>query len=202
VVLGCVGLFLVSIQGFAVTESAATQYGLLPSALARGEYYRLLTAMFLHGNLPHLLINLFFLYTFGDNLEERYGALRYLLLYLACGLVGGLASSGLGLAEQMDTPRIGASGAISGLLGAYLVSFPRTRLVMAIPFFRFLPLVIRWRVWAFLLMWVGLNIIGWTQQQGYYSVDYLAHLGGFVTGVVAGGALVLARQASLVGAEA
>ena len=177
-------------------------FGVIPADVAQGEYYRFFTAMFLHANVWHLLANLFFLYTFGDNLEERYGALPYLTLYAICGVTGGLLSC---LWMPGEAPRIGASGAISGLLGAYLIAFPRTRILMGIPFVRFLPIIFRVPVWVFLLVWLGTNVIGWLLQvkhgSSVYAVDYVAHLGGFAMGLVGGGGLRLWRHSTLVGAE-
>jgi membrane associated rhomboid family serine protease/Zn-finger nucleic acid-binding protein len=174
-------------------------YGLIPARLQEGEIYRLLTAMFLHANIFHLAGNLFFLYTFGDNIEERHGAVPYLLLYLACGFLGGLVSCVLAPEDSVGVPRIGASGAISGILGAYLVAFPRTRLLIGGLFFRFVPLVFRWPVWVFIAFWVLLNAAGWVAQtnMGLYAVDNLAHLGGFAAGLAGGFLLVLRDRAPL-----
>jgi len=179
-------------------------YGLDSASLVRGEYYRLLSAMFLHGDFFHLAGNLFFLHTFGDNLEEEYGGLRYLLLYLVCGILAGLASCALATDASGDVIRVGASGAISGVLGTYLVTFPRTRILAGGLILRFIPLVIRWPVWAFLAFWVGLNVVGFVMQNRFeiYAVDYVAHLAGIVCGLVAGLLLVVSRRAGLIGPEA
>ena len=183
-----VAVFCAQIVSEPTEAGLALRYGLEPEAVRAGEWHRLLTSMFLHGGIFHLLGNIFFLYTFGDNLEERYRPLRYVLLYVGCGVVAGLLSAGLAWAEDENTIRIGASGAISGLLGAYLVSFPRTRILVGSLFLRFLPLVVRAPVWGFVVFWAGFNVIGWFVQReaGFYAVDYAAHLAGFVAGLLGG----------------
>jgi membrane associated rhomboid family serine protease len=141
-----------------------------------------LTAMFLHGGLLHLLGNMLFLFVFGNNVEDRLGSVRYLLFYLACGYA---ATYGFALANANSTDTlVGASGAIAGVLGAYLVLFPRARITSLVPFIFFIP------VW--LPAWVVLG--SWFVLQWLYSagaaraegagVAYLAHVVGFVAGVV------------------
>lgn len=134
------------------------------------------TSMFLHGSWAHLLGNMMFLWTFGAQIEDRLGRLRFLGFYLLCGL---LACAGHVAAVGADpTPLVGASGAISGLLGAYLLISPWRRIHLLV-FFIFL-----WRVPAFLLL------IGWLYLQwgglrsGVGNVAYLAHLAGFAAGML------------------
>jgi membrane associated rhomboid family serine protease len=142
-------------------------------------YLTLITAMFMHGSIAHILGNMLYLFIFGDNLEDRMGRGRYLLFYLACGLAGGLAhvfASGNDL-----TPSLGASGAISGVLGGYLVLFPRKR--VRVIMFRFLtsvPAVVAIGAWFLFQLINGLGFLG----GGGGGVAYGAHIGGFVAGLV------------------
>ena len=141
-----------------------------------------LSAMFLHGSWLHLLGNMLFLFIFGNNVEDRFGRLRYLIFYLGCGLV---AAYGFALANRNSTEvLIGASGAIAGVLGAYLIMFPRTRVWSLLPFAFFIPLPLpAWAVLGgwFLLQWVYAE--GWAVTS-VGSVAYLAHVYGFLAGVI------------------
>jgi membrane associated rhomboid family serine protease len=142
------------------------------------------SAMFLHGSWLHILGNMLFLWIFGNNIEDRFGRVRYLLFYLFCGLV---ASYGFALANSDSTETlIGASGAIAGVLGAYLVLYPRARVWSLVPFFFFIPL--RLPAWFVLGLWF---VLQWAYSAGYAtsgaaSVAYLAHVFGFLAGVVIG----------------
>ena len=141
-----------------------------------------LYAMFLHAGWLHLLGNMLFLWIFGNNVEDRFGRLRYLLFYLLCGYV---AAYGFALADPSSTtPLLGASGAIAGVLGAYLILFPRARVWVLVPFLFFIPLLLpAWFVLGswFLLQW--LYSAGHTGSQ-LGGVAYLAHVVGFVAGAV------------------
>ncbi len=172
-------------------------YGLRPDAVRYdGEWYRLVTSMFLHGGWIHLIGNIAFFYVFGDNLEERYGSMRFVAFYLVCGVLAGGASCLSAYAQGNDTIRIGASGAISAVLGAYLITFPRTRILVGSLFFRFVPVVLRGPAWMFVVFWVGFNLIGyWVQRSLEVAmVDYVAHLAGFAVGFLGGVALRALRE--------
>lgn len=141
-----------------------------------------LTAMFVHGSWAHLLGNMLFLGIFGNNIEDRLGRLPYLLFYVVCGYA---AAYGFALLTPGSTaPLVGASGAIAGVLGAYLVIFPRARVWGLIPFLFFLPL--RVPAWLMLGMWFVLQALystGYgTSEAG--SVAYPAHVVGFVVGLL------------------
>ena len=143
-------------------------------------YLTLLSSMFMHGGWLHLGGNMLFLWIFGDNVEHRAGPIPYLLAYLAAGLVGSLAQI-LG-DPTSPIPSLGASGAISGVLGAYLVLFPRNRVTAFV--FRFLVQV---PALAAIGMWIALQVISsLADPTGAGGVAYLAHIGGFVAGVVTG----------------
>jgi membrane associated rhomboid family serine protease len=141
-----------------------------------------LTAMFLHGGLLHLAGNMLFLFVFGNNVEDRLGHTRYLVFYLACGYI---ATYGFAL----STPRsqdtlVGASGAIAGVLGAYLVLFPGARVTSLVPFLFFFPVWLP--AWIVLGSWF---VLQWLYFQGTATAEgagvaYLAHVVGFAAGVV------------------
>lgn len=141
-----------------------------------------LFSMFLHGGWLHLLGNMLFLFVFGNNIEDRLGRLRYLGFYLICGYVAayGYAS----YAPESTTTLVGASGAIAGVLGAYLFLYPRARVVSLLPFLFFLPVPLP--AWLVLGSWFLLQY-AYVQGAGLAagsSVAYLAHVIGFLTGVV------------------
>lgn len=140
-----------------------------------------LTAMFLHGGWLHLAGNMLFLYVFGDNVEDRLGRVRYLIFYLACGYA---ATYGFALADPSSTtPLVGASGAVAGVLGGYLVLYPRAKVWSLLTFFFFLP--VRLPAWLVLASWFLLQLAysagaGLTDAGG--GVAYLAHVLGFALG--------------------
>jgi membrane associated rhomboid family serine protease len=143
-----------------------------------------LWSMFLHAGWLHLLGNMLFLVVFGNNIEDRMRKLPYLVFYLASGYV---AAYGFAVANPNSTdPLIGASGAIAGVLGAYLVLFPRARVWSLVPFLFFLPL--RIPAWIVLGLWFGLQWMysAGIATQGAGSVAYLAHVFGFVFGALVG----------------
>ncbi len=144
----------------------------------------LLTSMFMHAGWLHLGGNMLFLWIFGDNVEHRAGWLPYLVAYLAAGLVGSLAQ--IYSAPNSPIPTLGASGAISGVLGAYLVLFPRNRVTVVL--FRFLtqvPALVAIGLWIVLQLVNGLGASVVTDESGG-GVAYLAHIGGFAVGVIVG----------------
>jgi membrane associated rhomboid family serine protease len=141
-----------------------------------------LTAMFLHGSWLHLLGNMLFLWIFGNNVEDRLGHIRFVLFYVACGYA---AAYGFALANSTSgDPMIGASGAVAGVLGAYLVLYPTARVWVLVPFLIFLPL--RLPAWIVLGMWFLLQAVysygGGVSDAG--TVAYLAHVAGFVAGML------------------
>ncbi|MFC0597158.1 rhomboid family intramembrane serine protease [Streptomyces palmae] len=137
-----------------------------------------LTALFVHANWLHLLGNMLFLYVFGAMAEERMGRLRFALFYLVTGY---LALSGYAAAHAGSTQSlVGASGAISGVLGAFLWLFPRARVTSLFPFLLFLPL--RFPAWLVLIFWFALQWLAVGQTRDRPGVAYLAHLVGFTLG--------------------
>ena len=167
-----------------VTISAGGQALEIPQAAGPTPIYlTLLSAMFMHGGWAHLGGNMLYLWIFGDNVEHRFGHLRFLLFYLISGLVGSFAQ--IAMDPQSVIPNLGASGAISGILGAYLVLFPRNQ-VMAIFLFRVvsIPAVLVLGLWGAMQLFSGYGTLGQTGSTG--GVAYAAHIGGFVAGVGAG----------------
>ncbi len=144
-------------------------------------YLTLLAAMFMHGGVMHLLGNMIYLWIFGDNVEHRFGALPFLLFYLLSGLAGSLAH--VALDPQSTIPSLGASGAISGVLGAYLILFPRNR-VHAVFFYQVIsiPAIMAIGIWVVFQFVNGIGAIAVTSQTG--GVAYAAHIGGFLAGVI------------------
>jgi membrane associated rhomboid family serine protease len=154
-------------------EASVMTWGLIPERLFAGHMATLFSHMFLHGGLGHLLGNMYFLWVFGDNVEDRLGRARFLTLYLVAGLCAGLSHAFLD--PDHTAPVVGASGAISGVMAAYAVLFPRTRLISLIFFWR-----VRWRTWLYLGMWLVLQVIG--VYMHHPGIAWWAHIGGFVVG--------------------
>ena len=150
-----------------------------PAPYEKKPYLSVLYAMFLHGGWLHLLGNMLFLYVFGNNVEDRLGRLRYLAFYLGCGYA---ATYGFSLLDRTsDQPLVGASGAIAGVLGAYLVLFPRAKVWSLLTFLFFLP--VRLPAWLVLGSWFVLQYLyfrGAGVSEG--GVAYGAHVIGFVVG--------------------
>ncbi|MDP8904268.1 MAG: rhomboid family intramembrane serine protease [Chloroflexota bacterium] len=146
-------------------------------------YLTLISSMFMHGGWLHLLGNMLFLWIFGDNVEHTIGSIPFLAFYLIAGIVGSLAQ--IMIEPGSLIPSLGASGAISGVLGAYLVLFPGNRvLVIVFRFPMWVPALVVIGLWAVLQFVNGLGQIALTEQTG--GVAYMAHIGGFVAGLVVG----------------
>jgi membrane associated rhomboid family serine protease len=142
-----------------------------------------LTSMFLHGSWMHLLGNMWFLWIFGDNVEDSMTRPRFAAFYLLCGLAAALAQVFTSPASGL--PMVGASGAISGVMGAYLVLYPRVRVFLIVPIGFFLT-SIALPAWMMLLYWIGLQLLSGLVATGDSAggVAFWAHVGGFVAGVV------------------
>ncbi len=149
------------------------------SFLEIAAWYPLVTSIFLHSGWMHVLGNMLYLWVFGDNVEDRLGHGRYLLFYLTAGIIGGLAQV---LADPALTiPVLGASGAIAGVLGAYVVSYPHARVETLIPPF----FIVRIRALIFILLWFGLQLLNGVASlaEGLNQVAWWAHIGGFMGGI-------------------
>ncbi|KIN60346.1 Rhomboid family protein [Sulfitobacter noctilucae] len=158
-------------------------YALVPARIEAGQgYYGLGTSMFLHGGWMHLAGNMLFLYIYGDNIEDEMGHVPYLLFYLAAGIAAGLTQ--VAFEPSSRVPMVGASGAIAGVMGAYLLLFPKAKvdvLIIFIVFFRIFPLP----AWILLALWFGMQFLGGIgSDPNAGGVAYWAHAGGFVAGVL------------------
>ena len=158
-----------------------------------GPWVTLFTSMFMHGGWMHLIGNMLFLWVFGDNLEARMGRVKYLAFYLVSGLFASAAQVGIDMDSAI--PTIGASGAIAGVLGGYLVLFPHARIQTLI--FMILITVIAVPAWLLIGIWVMLQFFnGFISLGGEFAqgVAYWAHIGGFVAGVLMLGAMLGASR--------
>ena len=163
-----------------------------PSGVAR--WLPLVTSQFLHGGFLHLAGNMLYLWIFGDNVEDRLGHGRFLLFYLLCGVAAGLTQ--VGFDPSSPIPTVGASGAIAGVLGAYLVSFPRARVLTFVPVF-FIPWLVEIPAVVFLVLWFGMQVLSGLASFGREltgGVAWWAHVGGFVTGIALVWALAPSRS--------
>jgi membrane associated rhomboid family serine protease len=144
-------------------------------------WYTPLTSMFLHGGWLHLIGNMWFLHLFGNNVEDSMGHVRYVVFYLLCGLAA--AGTQTAISPSSIVPMVGASGAISGVMGAYVVLYPRVRVHMLIVLFVFITRIV---VPAYLMLgyWFLLQLLGGSMAQGEGGVAFWAHVGGFLAGAV------------------
>jgi len=156
--------------------------GLQPTGIP--VWLTLITAMFMHGGVGHLAGNMLYLWICGDNVEDRMGHFRYLLFYLICGILSGLSHvfSTLFFGQNLLTPCLGASGAISAILAAYMVLFSRKRIAIWMLFFVIsVPAAVAIGLWFLLQVSNGLGALGGQQAGG---VAYAAHIGGFIAGLL------------------
>ena len=194
IIVANVGVFLYQVSlGQHAGQALAYVYGIIPARIPEAfttdsvtlpqAFLPLLTSMFLHGGWFHLIGNMWFLWIFGDNIEDQLGHFGYVLFYLFCGIGAGVAHAVMNLGSSM--PAIGASGAISGVMGAYMVFFPRSRVLTLVPFFLFftvqLPAVVVLGYW-FLIQF--LSGVGSLELHTDIGVAFWAHIGGFVLGAV------------------
>ena len=187
----CIGAFLWQLGQS--DERVALTYGMIPAVLF-GYAHRapsidvipawatLFTSMFLHGGWWHLAGNMLFLWIFGNNVEDVLGRARFLLLYLACGLAAAMAQALPDPASQL--PMVGASGAIAGILGAYMLLYPWANvhcMIWIVIFFR----IVTVPAWIVLGLWFGMQLLsGLASSAGEPGVAFWAHVGGFVAGLV------------------
>lgn len=160
------------------------QYSVIPQEIVRGQNFTtLLTAMFLHGSLGHLMSNMLFLHIFGDNLEDVLGHIPYLLFYLASGLGASLLQ--IVFTPNVSIPNLGASGAIAGLMGGYLSLYPRQKIDVLFAF-GYLFRTATVPAYTMVFYWILAQFLGGLGQlavAGAGGVAYLAHIGGFFTGL-------------------
>ncbi len=172
-------LFLSSTGGNAEAHFIYT-FGLIP---AQFHILNLFTSMFLHGGIAHILGNMWFLWIFGDNIESALGPARYFMFYLLCGIAAGLAQTIFNIDSMI--PMVGASGAIAGVLGAYLIRYPHAQVHVFVFIFFFIttirvPAIIVLGIWFLTQLTNGLGTLGLDTTGG---VAWFAHIGGFVAGI-------------------
>ena len=195
----------------AALQSFIQSWGVVPREYSAGTdlapriplpfWTTILTSMFLHGGWMHLGGNMLYLWIFGDNLEKVMGHLRFLIFYLLCGVAAGLAH--IVFNARSNVPTVGASGAISGILGGYMMMFPRNRVrvltqrgVMAVPAFLMLGL------WILIQLVSSVGSVARTEQTEGGGVAFLAHVGGFVAGLILVKLFVARRGLPGVGGQA
>jgi membrane associated rhomboid family serine protease len=164
------------VQGFIL------QWGAVPRFISHGErLVTLISSMFLHGGWMHLIGNMVFLYVFGDNVEDAFGRVPYLIFYLLVGIAAGLAQ--VFLAGESKLPGVGASGAISGVMAAYLLMFAGNR-VRVFVFYTIItvPAFVMIGLWIVMQFFNGVASMAHTQQTG--GIAYAAHIGGFIAGLL------------------
>jgi membrane associated rhomboid family serine protease len=179
----------VKVTGFFTNEQAVAEifsnYGVIPRFLLAGDLVSAITSMFIHGSIAHIAGNMVFLFVFGDNIEDRFGRIKYLLAYISWGLLATFVHSIYAIhSGSGEIPAVGASGAISGVLGAYLVMFPRAKIFTIIV--AFFITSIRIPALAFIPFWFILQIIFAVMGSSGGGIAYLAHIGGFAIGVGSG----------------
>ena len=160
------------------------QYAAIPEQISQGkQLYTIFTSMFLHGGLLHLLGNMLYLWIFGDNIEHICGHGRFLAFYFICGLFAFF--SHYITMPGSAVPLVGASGAISGVLGAYAIRFPRARVHVFIWFFFFLYTVVKIPALYVLGIWFLMQLFsGFAAMSGQSGVAFFAHIGGFIAGLI------------------
>jgi len=171
------------VYALGVVPAVLLGQGQLPPDLSLvAPWMTIFTSMFMHGGWMHLIGNMLYLWIFGDNVEDAMGHGRFVVFYLVCGVAAVFAQA---LPEPSSTvPMVGASGAISGVLGAYLLLYPHARVLVVIPFgFYFHPM--RIPAGLVLVLWFGLQLLSnLMAQPGQGGVAFRAHIGGFVAGMI------------------
>ena len=176
-------LFQVSLDPFS-RNHMMTVFGLIPDQWGQAPL-TMLTYMFLHGGWLHLIGNCWFLWIYGDNVEDILGHWRFLFFYIGCGVAAAFLQ--IASTPYSRVPMVGASGAIAGVMGAYLVKFPHARILTLVPIFVFfttieVPAFLMLLYWFFIQIVSGIGSIGYSQVSGG-GVAWFAHIGGFVAGL-------------------
>ena len=176
-------VFLYEISLGRAVDAFTLYWGLVPAAFS---WVTVLTSMFLHGGFMHVAGNMLYLWIFGDNVEDRMGHGRFLVFYLLCGVAAALAQT----ITQPDSvvPMVGASGAIAGVMGAYFVLYPKSRIVTLIPLFFFfqvieVPAILFLGIWFIMQFISGLGSIVTVAAGSAGGIAFWAHVAGFVAGI-------------------
>ncbi len=183
----CTGVWVIQFTRSPVGfEEQIQRYGMIPIQIIQGQgLWTLLTSMFMHGGWFHFLGNMLYLWIFGDNVEDAFGHILYPVVYFTSGIAGSLLQ--VVIAPYSRIPTIGASGAISGIMGAYFVLYPRARVLTIIPFLFFMRLIyipasILLGFWVLFQMLYGCSSAPGTGG----GIAYFVHIGGFICGVIWG----------------
>ena len=188
-------------------QAFVTAWGVVPREYSAGRdiapmiaapyWSTLLTSMFLHAGWGHLGGNMLFLWIFGDNIEHRVGHVRFIVFYLACGLAAGLAH--IFFNSNSAIPTVGASGAISGVLGGYLLLFPRNRVyVLTWGGVASVPAVLMLGLWIVIQFINSVGSVAVTPETEEGGVAYIAHVGGFIAGLLLAPLFVVGRRQKLI----
>jgi len=175
---------MIAVYAYGVVPAVLFGNDSLPPEIARiPAELSVLTSMFMHGGWMHIIGNMLYLWIFGNNIEDAVGHVRFVLFYLLCGAAAALAQSVINV--HSEVPMIGASGAIAGVLGAYMVLFPRAHVLVLVPL-GFFTQILRLPALLVLGFWFVLQFIegGLIAPRGESGVAYWAHIGGFVAGIV------------------
>jgi membrane associated rhomboid family serine protease len=181
-------VYEVSLPSRQSLEAFFADFALTPVAIVHAAspvaYRTVLTSMFLHGGWLHLIGNMLYLWIFGNNIEDSVGHFKYIAFYLVCGTAAAVAQ--IAVNPDSHVPMIGASGAVSGVLGAYLLLFPRARVLVLFPIWIFLRFIYV-PAWLMLLFWFGLQLLSGAatfNRMPVGGVAFWAHIGGFVAGMI------------------
>ena len=179
------GYYPCAVEGPCTTAAAQHHHELVETVFS---------SMFMHGGLLHIGGNMLFLWIFGDNVEDRMGHGRFIVFYLLCGITAALAQTAM--APDSPVPMVGASGAIAGVMGAYFVLYPRSRIVTLVPLFIFVqimevPAILFLGIWFFMQFISGVGSIATVAARNSGGVAFWAHVAGFVAGVA--GVMVFRR---------
>ena len=173
------------IMKFGVVPLKVSYYSQVPDLTFINTFFPFISSMFLHGGFIHLIGNMWFLWIFGDNIEDKLGHFKFIAFYFLCGIIA--SSVHVFFNSQSNVPCVGASGAIAGVLGAYMVTFPRARVVTIVPLFVFiqvmeLPAIVVLGFWFVIQFFNGAASI--TASASGAGVAWWAHIGGFAAGVI------------------
>ncbi|ERM92062.1 peptidase S54 [Caldanaerobacter subterraneus subsp. yonseiensis KB-1] len=197
IIINSLIFFTLSSASYSTFAEFVYKYGLIPAKITKliisgvplsgSNLYPFITSMFLHGNTFHLISNMWILWLFGDNVEDRMGHIRFLIFYLLSGVIAGVFH--LVFNPISPVPVVGASGAIAGIMGAYFVLFPSARIITLVPSFFLVPVFLPIPAVVYLFLWfltqlysgMVYSVIGGTTVGG---IAWWAHIGGFISGVL------------------
>ncbi len=185
-----ISIFIYQIlQGLQGANQLILQYALIPSQIRQPlhlkDYSPYISSMFFHAGFLHLAGNMLFLWIFGNNIEDAIGHFRFFIFYLLCGILGSIAHTIMN--PNSNIPTIGASGAISGVLGAYLLLYPKAKVITLVPIFYFIR-IIKLPAFLFLGYWIllqflyGIFTLGLNRVEG--GVAWFGHIGGLIAGII------------------